>query len=367
MDSSKYSSVHYASYLQLNKILDAQQMRSALDGKPAHDEMLFIIVHQVYELWFKQIIYEIEAMMDDFGQERVNEMTIGNAVSKLNRVQEILELMIKQIQVMETMSPQDFLEFRDYLFPASGFQSFQFRKLEVLLGLESHQRKTYNNKPYHAPFQEEQVQELMDIEQGDSLLERIEKWLERTPFLQFEGFHFLEQYKQAIDDMFEREKMAIRNESMLSDETKQMRLEILEKSKDYFLAVLDKDKFEQKKAEGQFKMSYKAILAALLIKLYSDQPILHLPSRFLSKLMDIDESITTWRYRHAQMVLRMLGNKVGTGGSSGFDYLMKTVMHHQVFTDLHKISTLLLPKSSLPVLPDHLVEALGFHFTRQNH
>ena len=366
MDSSKYSSVHYASYLQLDKLLSAQQMRSALDGKHAHDEMLFIIVHQVYELWFKQIIYEIEAMMDQFGKEEVNERTIGDAVNKLIRVQEILELMIKQIHVMETMSPQDFLEFRDYLFPASGFQSFQFRKLEVLLGLESKQRHTYNKKPFHFPFNEEQKEELKALEDGNSLLQRIEKWLERTPFLQFEGFHFLDQYKEAIDVMFEKEKKAVENEDILSKEAKELRLDILEKSREYFLAVLNKEEFEQKKKAGEFKMSYKAILAALLIKLYSDQPILHMPSRFLGKLLDLDESLTTWRYRHAQMVLRMLGNKVGTGGSSGYDYLMKTVASHQVFTDLHKISTLLLPKSSLPQLPDHLREALAFHFTIQN-
>jgi len=366
MDSSKYSSIHYTSYLQLDKLLSAQKMRSAMDGKHAHDEMLFIVVHQVYELWFKQIIYEVEAMMDHFGKEEVNEMTIGDAVSKLIRVQEILELMIKQIQVMETMSPQDFLEFRDYLFPASGFQSFQFRKLEVLLGLESKQRHTYNKKPFHFPFNEEQKKELVRLENEDSLLQRIEKWLERTPFLQFEGFDFLEQYREAIEAMFDKEKRAVENEDILSREAKDLRLDILEQSREYFLAVLNKEEFDKKKEAGEFKMSYEAILAALLIKLYSDRPILHLPSRFLSKLMDIDESLTTWRYRHAQMVLRMLGNKVGTGGSSGYDYLMKTVVSHQIFTDLHKISTLLLPKSSLPPLPEHLRKALGFHFTVQN-
>lgn len=365
MTDSKYSSIHYAEYLNLDKILHAQHMRSEQHGHPAHDEMLFIIVHQVYELWFKQVIYEMQSVMRDLSNENVNENSIGVAVKRLNRVQEILQLMIQQVHVIETMSPQDFLEFRDYLFPASGFQSFQFRKLEVIMGLTSPERKNYNKKPYHFPFNEDQTAELEQLEKEDSILQLVEKWLERTPFIQFEGFDFLKQYESAIDEMFDKEKEAVENEDILSREAKDMRIKIIDDSKKYYQAILDKNLYEDRKKEGEFKMSYKAMIGALLIKLYDEQPILHLPSRFLSKLMDIDESLTTWRYRHAQMVLRMLGNKVGTGGSSGYDYLMKTVVHHQIFTDLHKISTLLIPKSQLPKLPDHLERILGFAYSKK--
>ncbi len=365
MDSSKYSSIHYADYLQLDKVIDAQTMRSEQAGEPAHDEMLFIIVHQVYELWFKQIIYEIQAIMKDLDDELIDEISIGFAVKKLDRVQKILQLMIQQIHIIETMTPQDFLEFRDYLFPASGFQSFQFRKLEVILGLRSHERKAYNNKPYHFPFNEEQTEELIRLEKADSILQLVEKWLERTPFIQFEGFDFISQYRKTIKKNFEKEKAAVEREDILGREAKDIRIEILNQSEKYYSAITDKDEFDKKREAGEFKMSYKAMLGALLIKLYDDEPILHLPSRFLSKLMDIDESMTTWRYRHAQMVLRMLGNKVGTGGSSGYNYLMKTVSNHQIFTDLHKISTLLIPKSDLPELPQGLKEILGFSFSKR--
>lgn len=364
MDSSKYSSIHYTEYLQLEKILNAQEMRSALDGNPAHDEMLFIVVHQVYELWFKQIIYEIQAIMKDLDDEQIDETSIGFAVRKLDRIQKILQLMIQQIHIIETMTPQDFLEFRDYLFPASGFQSFQFRKLEIILGLQSHERKNYNKKPFHFPFNDEQTKELQRLEKADSILELVEKWLERTPFLQFEGFDFIQQYRETLRKNFEKERQAVENETILEREAKDMRLKIIDESEKYYTAIIDKDEFERKKQEGEFKISYKAMLGALLIKLYDDEPILHLPSQFLSKLTDIDESMTTWRYRHAQMVLRMLGNKVGTGGSSGYNYLIKTVSHHQIFTDLHKISTLLIPKSDLPELPEHLKKALSFRFSQ---
>src|SRR5215510_7542034 len=101
--SSPQGALHYAGYLKLAALLAAQEPESARHGRPAHDEMLFIIVHQTYELWFKQIVH---------GLERINE---------------ILKLLIQQLEVLETMTPLDFLDFRDFLFPASGFQSAQFR------------------------------------------------------------------------------------------------------------------------------------------------------------------------------------------------------------------------------------------------
>ena len=132
----KYSTIHYKKYLGLNTILNAQHLRSSeLGEKPAHEEMLFIITHQSYEIWFKQIIHELESVIDMFDDKTVNEKNIGTAVARLNRVATIFRLLIEHIQVLETMTPMDFLDFRSYLFPASGFQSFQFRKIENLLGL----------------------------------------------------------------------------------------------------------------------------------------------------------------------------------------------------------------------------------------
>ena len=116
---------------------------------------------------------------------------------------------------------------------------------------------------------------------------------------------------------------------------------------------------------GEIRLSYRASLAALLINLYRDEPILHNPFQLLRSLTEIDELVTTWRYRHAQMVLGMLGRKIGTGGSSGHEYLMETAMKHQIFTDLHNISTLLIPRSELPPLPSEVKRELGFYFSQK--
>lgn len=362
----KYTTIHYHSYLHLDKILGAQHPRSAeLEEKPAHEEMLFIIIHQVYELWFKQIKHEMESVLDMFHRKNVDERSIGTATARLERVEEIMKLLIQQIRVLETMTPLDFLDFRNYLFPASGFQSFQFRMVEVMLGLEEKKRLTYNNHHYASVFPKEQQQELQKATENGSLFDVVEAWLERTPFLQFEDFRFLEHYKKAVEKMIAKEQAAINATQYLTVKEKEMRLKMLGNTDTYFQSVLNKDVHEQMKKEGNLRLSYKATVAALLINLYRDEPILHGPFRLLTNLVDIDELLTTWRYRHAQMVLRMLGKKIGTGGSSGHEYLHATAVKHHIFTDLHNISTLLIPRSELPPLPDYLRKELGFYYTQK--
>lgn len=365
-ESDKYSTIHYHSYLQLDKILGAQDLRSVeIEGKPAHEEMLFIIIHQAYELWFKQIIHELGSIMDMFEAEQVDERNIGIAVGRLERVIEILQLLIQQIRVLETMTPLDFLDFRGYLFPASGFQSAQFRLVEVMMGLKESRRITYNNQPYRDSLMPEQREQIRKIEEGDSLFEMVEKWLERTPFLEFHNFNFLEQYKKAVENMVEKEADSIRASQYLSDAQKEKRLEMLGGTDTYFNSILDPKVHAKMREEGKLRLSYQATMAALLIKLYRDEPILHLPFQMLNRLTDIDELLVTWRYRHAQMVLRMLGRKVGTGGSSGYEYLRETALKHHIFGDLHNISTMLIPRSELPELPARLKLELGFYFSQK--
>lgn len=363
--TKKYTTIHYHNYLQLDKVLQAQDMRSAeLEPKPAHDEMLFIIVHQTYELWFKQVIHELKSVFEMFEARHVDERNIGTAVARLKRVIEIQKLMIQQIQVLETMTPLDFLDFRNYLFPASGFQSFQFRMVEVMLGLREEGRLTYNDLPFASVFEQSQQDELQRLASNRTLFDLVEEWLERTPFLQFGDFHFLRHYQTAVQNMVSKEAEAIRHSAYLSEAEKDMRLRMLGGADTYFQSVLKPDVHEQMRSEGKLRLSYRATIAALLINLYRDEPILHLPFNLLLCLVEIDEHLTTWRYRHAQMVLRMLGRKIGTGGSSGYDYLHATAVKHHIFTDLHNISTLLIPRSELPALPDNLRKELGFHFTQ---
>ncbi len=360
--SDKYSSIHYTNYLQLDKIIDAQKLRSEELGEPAHDEMLFIIIHQVYELWFKQIIHEISAVLDMLKGDKFEEKLVGEAVHKLNRVIEIQKILIDQIKVLETMTPLDFLEFRNYLIPASGFQSYQFRVCEIRMGLKPDIRITYNKTVYSSVFSEEQQKQLEQIQGEDSLFDAIQKWLERTPFLQFGEFDFITEYLNSVKNMTSREKEAILSTEHISEHNKEMRVRMLEETEKYILNSLNEEEHNKSIDEGSTRLSYKATVAALLIHLYRDQPILRAPYNLLNKITEVDELFTLYRYRHMQMVLRMLGKKMGTGGSSGAEYLKKTVEQHHIFQDFQKIATLLIPRSELPVLPEELRKKLDFAY-----
>lgn len=358
----KYTTIHYQKYLKIDEILEAQVLRSEQLGEPAHEEMLFIIVHQVYEMWFKQIIHELESVIIFFKDNEVIESSLSTAIGRLNRVKKILALLVEQIGIMETMTPLDFLDFRNYLFPASGFQSFQFRAIECLLGLPEEQRMTYYGQKYSSVFTEDKQKTLDDIYANGTLLTHANNWLERTPFLEQEDYNFLSEYKLALTKMLNKETAAIDSSEYLTAKEKEMRKKMAGDTNTYFKSILERDTHDQLLKEGKKRLSHKATVAALFINLYREEPILQLPFQFITCLIDIDNEVTNWRYRHAQMVLRMIGNKIGTGGSSGHDYLSKTVNQHKIFSDFHGISSLLIPRSELPVLPQKIREQLNYHF-----
>jgi tryptophan 2,3-dioxygenase len=140
--------LYYGTYLHLDKILDSQHPVSFNEGNiPAHDEMLFISIHQAYEIWFKQILFELGYCLDIFGKERINDNSedLNLVRHRLKRVARILELLNQQVSILDTMTPLDFLAFRNLLTPSSGFQSVQFRLIEATLGLEM-------NKRHHADY-----------------------------------------------------------------------------------------------------------------------------------------------------------------------------------------------------------------------
>jgi tryptophan 2,3-dioxygenase len=333
-----YPPVDYAQYLGLGQLLSSQHPKSDEYGRPAHDELLFIVVHQVYELWFKQILHELGSVVALFQADSVDERNIGTAVSRLQRVAGIQELLVDQLGVLETMTPLDFLDFRDMLLPASGFQSAQFRAIERTLGVKRDQ---------------------------PSLFDLVEKWLERTPFLDLPGYQFWASYRAAVDEMLADDRRTIEAHPSFTPEERALQLAELDRTRQSFEALLDEATHERLRREGARRMSHRATLAALLIHLYRDQPILHLPFRFLTLLVDVDERLATWRYRHALMVHRMIGTKIGTGGSSGHHYLMGTVERSKVFSDLFNLSTFLIPRSALPELPEKVARRLGFHFPRE--
>lgn len=360
---SKFPPIYYSDYLKLEQLLNSQKPKSDEYGYKAHDEMLFIIVHQAYELWFKQILHEIDSVNTMFRDEVVDEKSIGIAVSRLHRVTEIQKLLIEQLRVLETMTPLDFLEFRDFLIPASGFQSFQFRLIENKLGLSNEKRIQYNNIDYLNTLEENHRKMIMETVNQPSLFELVEKWLERTPFLNSQSFNFWQSYKQAVERMLEHDTKIIMENATLTEKKREFQLKNIELNRENFEALFDEAKHNELVKEGRRHLSNRSMLAAIFINLYRDEPILHLPFMFLNHLVEIDELFTEWRYRHALMVHRMIGAKIGTGGSSGHQYLMATVDKHRIFTDLFNLPTFLIPRSELPVLPEELIKELSFKFS----
>ena len=175
--------LYYADYLHLDKVLDAQYPVSFTDGhEKAHDEMLFIVIHQAYELWFKQIIFELDYVLDVFGKPAINDNAedMNLVRHRLGRIIKILQLLNDQVNVLDTMTPLDFLAFRNLLTPSSGFQSKQFRLIEAKLGLEIDNRhqKDYYKKTGEGGFDKPDYDQISTAEADKNLLTRINEWLE---------------------------------------------------------------------------------------------------------------------------------------------------------------------------------------------
>lgn len=357
------SDITYSSYLHLDRILDAQDRLSRQGGKPpAHDEMLFIITHQAYELWFKQILFEMDRVQDIFAQDHVPDTDLRTVASALNRIVEILKLLGQQLDVLETMTPLDFLDFRGVFRTASGFQSIQFRAVEVRLGLKREERIEYAGCPYDSYLPEQARKQVNALEGKPSLFDQLEAWLARTPFVEMGGFKFWDAYRVAVAEMIDADKAAVEADTTLGKEARRAELQKLDNTRKRFDYLLEGP---EKAADGEgmnWRLSHRALQAALFINLYRDQPVLQGPFSILRRLMDVDELMAIWRYRHALLVQRMLGVKMGSGGSSGHDYLMETTQKHRVFKDLFALSTFLIPRSALPELPDEVSGAMGFSY-----
>ncbi|WP_052273085.1 tryptophan 2,3-dioxygenase [Flavihumibacter solisilvae] len=324
--------VHYSDYLQLERILDSQQPESGLVGKPAHDEMLFIIIHQAYELWFKQIMYEVESVNGIMQQPSLNDNSpeLQTVVHRLQRVVTILKVLVQQIDIMETMTPMDFLDFRDMLRPASGFQSWQFKALEARLGLQFQHR--HGQEYYISQLRQEQIDLIKKVESERPLISLLNSWLERMPFLDIEA-QWWDNYTN------------IYTESLSDNEKANL---------EGFHRVFDN--IEQTERQ----LSARAGRAALFIMLYRGYPILQLPFQLLNVLLEIDEQLSTWRYRHMNMVHRMIGTRVGTGGSTGKEYLKGAVDKHYIFREIAQLTSFLVERRKLPALSQNMERRLGF-------
>jgi tryptophan 2,3-dioxygenase len=351
--------VYYFSYLHLDELLSAQV---PLSDPPAHDELLFIVVHQAFELWFKQILFELDAVLEVMGREVVAEKDMGEVVSHLMRINKIQRLLTDQLEVLETMTPLDFLEFRDVLIPASGFQSVQFRLIENKLGLDTGHRLKIKGMRYTSVLAEEHAGAIEASEREPSLHDHLERWLRRTPFLSFGGFDFWRAYREAVAEMMARDRAVVEGHPQLDEEGRAAAVAEFEATMASFDAVFDANKWAELVRSGKRRLTHRAFLAALLINLYRDEPIFQLPFRFLTTLVDIDEGFTAWRQRHALMAHRMIGGRIGTGGTSGHEYLAAAARRHRVFNDLFDLPTFFIPRSALPPLPPEVAEQMGFRY-----
>jgi|TARA_B100000959_G_scaffold161177_1_gene168756 tryptophan 2,3-dioxygenase len=297
----------YSEYLRLEELLKLQTGVKGETRQISNDELHFILVHQNFELWFKLIINELKCTRDILSSEYVEETHLPQAVHHMNRVIETFKLMSMQWKVMETLEPQDFLNFRDELGTASGFESFQMRELESLMGM-----KYIDGKPIGK-------ENTLD---NDSLYSVTCKWLERTPI-------------QGSTPETSEDKTQINN--FINDYLgahKELYPDTNQDAIDFF----EGDTLLRRRRAG-----------LVFIESYRELPLLAWPRKLISTLIELEESMILWRSSHARMVERMIGRRVGTGGSSGVDYLDMTTKY-RVFIDLWSVRSVLLKKEALPTL-----------------
>ncbi len=301
--------------------------------------MLFIIIHQAYELWFKQILFEVNSVIGIMSQPQLNDNSpeMQTVVHRMQRVVTILKVLVQQIDILETMTPMDFLDFRDMLRPASGFQSWQFKILEARLGLKFEKR--HGQEYYISQLQQKEIDIIKQNEDGQSVIELVNKWLERMPFAEDK------QFWNETTFWYEYEKIY---SNSLADAEKNN------------LAGYQKIFFGEEN-DPERSLSPKACRSALFIMLYRGYPMLELPFQLLDTLLEIDNQLGNWRYRHINMVRRMIGTRIGTGGSTGAGYLQGAMDKHYIFKEISQLNSFLIDRRKLPSLPAGLTEKLGYN------
>ena len=373
--------VHYSDYLQLDKVLDAQLPESDKLGQPAHDEMLFIVIHQAYELWFRQLLFETDSVIGIMRQPALNDNSpeLQTVVHRLSRSSTILKVLVHQIDIMETMTPMDFLDFRDMLRPASGFQSWQFKLLEARLGLKYQHR--FGQEYYLSQLRQPEIDRIRDAEKEPSLLELVNKWLERMPFFNLpadgspgdpdpstaDGAAFWTGYRLCYQESLadaEKNNM-IAFDRIFFGATDVPAAEPAIRSAGcpmgYSANTGSSDPVNSGTAAVvQRSLSPAACRSALFIMLYRGYPMLQLPFQVLNQLLEIDEQLSTWRYRHMSMVHRMIGTRIGTGGSTGKDYLGSALAQHHLYKEVAGLTSFLIERKKLPQLSPEMERRLGF-------
>lgn len=357
MSSSKQPA--YWSYIRVEDLLALQGGLEEDESQLGNDEIVFITVHQVYELWFKLMLREMVALRNLF-RVPVDEQMLTGAVRSARRVSTILRRCADHFEVMETLTTRDYLEFRDKLTGASGFQSAQMRQLEILMGLEQADRidleagESYIEALREADGSDSPALRRVQAQLDDrpSLKEVMDEWLFRTPI---DGSspddssdaenvaRFVEEYCAAHSDEVENGfRLAVERTTREFDrDAVRARYDREKESLRAFLAPGTDEGGEQRR---------RIRAAILFIITYRELPLLAWPRELLDTLGEMEQHFTIFRQRHARMVERMIGRRTGTGGSSGVDYLDKTALSYRVFRDLWAVRTFQIRKEAAPPL-----------------
>jgi tryptophan 2,3-dioxygenase len=357
---SKPKIPNYWDYIRVEQLLALQGGLEEGDGQLANEEVLFITVHQLFELSFKLVLRELRTARELFFAPHVAEQQLSGAVRSLKRAMTILRNANPNWEVMETLTTREFLAFRDKLIPASGFQSAQLRQIEILLGLAEQERialgveggylealRSHDGTPSPA-YTRVQAQ----LAEQRSVRDAIDGWLWRTPIdgcgpgekdaeARLAGFleRFLAAHALEVDSSAKRAMQIARTSEDAAQIQK--RYEGEKASVRAFFAPAE--------AEGGARR--RRIRAAMLfIETYRELPLLAWPREVLDALVELEQQFVIFRQRHARMVERVIGRRVGTGGSAGVDYLDKTALSYRVFRDLWAIRTLQVRREAAPPL-----------------
>ena len=344
-DETPSARMTYGNYLRLDELLSLQSGPMGHNPPPSNHEMHFIITHQAFELWFKQIIQELDQALVLMNQDLVDEKSIPIIVQHLERCSEIFRLLASQWKVMETLSPQDFLAFRDRLGTSSGFESWQMRAIEMIMGLKSEQRiggmdpMKHNKKLLdEGKLSHSVYSELERIDRLPSLNDALINWLSRTPINGISGDkgtmqRFVEKHLEIMSSHSEKVISHMVKIGHGEEATIRPRLQAgIDSARDFLMP------------DGEVVASRAGLL---FIESYKELPLLSWPRRLIDSLVDLEESMLLFRSHHARMVERMIGRRMGTGGSSGVDYLDMT-LNYRIFTDLWAVRTLLVKRDELP-------------------
>ncbi|HIF41331.1 MAG TPA: tryptophan 2,3-dioxygenase [Planctomycetes bacterium] len=350
----------YWDYIHVEDLLSLQDGLPEEVATPSNDEVLFITVHQIFELWFQLVLRELNSARDLFGKGLVQEQELSGAVASLRRISTILSVAADHFRVMETLPTREYLEFRKKLLPASGGQSAQMRQIEVLFGLDDKDRVPLGDKDWHmnilreadgseGPAYKRVADQMKD---GPSLRSAIESWLLRTPIdgvahddpdaeVALERFisRYLAAHRSEVEANLEHSKAIMQGNTAHEDLENRYRWEA--KSAEEFLRPSED--------EGGARIA-RVRAAMVFIETYRELPLLAWPREVLNELIRVEQRFLIFRQRHARMVERIIGSRTGTGGSEGVKYLDETALRYRIFRDLWAVRTLMIRPGATPEL-----------------